>query len=56
MYNVLKTLYIVDDKQIYQKNKKQAKSTNDSTKQQKPHYSIQMMFNTFPFGRWPVTF
>ena len=37
------------------KNRQKTRTTAQNRKQ-KPHYSIQMMFNTFPFGRWPVAF
>ena len=37
------------------KNRQKTRATAQN-KKQKPHYSIQMMFNIFPFGRWPVDF
>ena len=37
------------------KNRQKTRTTAQNQKQ-KPHYSNQMMFNTFPFGRWPVAF
>ena len=35
---------------------RQKTRTTAQNKKQKSHYSIHTMFNTFPFGRWPVAF
>ena len=44
-------------KKISKKNKNRQKTrTTAQNKKQKPHYSLQIMFNTFQFGRWPVAF
>jgi hypothetical protein len=37
------------------KNRQKTRTTAQN-KKQKTHYSIQMTFNTFSFGRWPVPF
>ena len=37
------------------KNRQKTRTTAQN-KKQKTHYSIQMTFNTFSFGRWPVAF
>ena len=46
---------MVDEKKNLAKKVKTGKK-HERQQKQKPHYSIQMMFNTFPFGRWPVAF